>query len=35
MQISKKQKNYSEFFTTFLKCASNFESFETKMNLIV
>ena len=30
MQLSKKQKSFSEYFTPFLKSASSFENFETK-----
>ena len=30
MQLSEKQKKFSEFFAEFLKCISNFERFGTK-----
>ena len=30
IQISKKEKAFSDFFTQFLKSTSNFEHFETK-----
>ena len=34
MQLSRKQKTFSEFFCAFLKSSSNFEHFEKKMTLI-
>ena len=34
MQLSKKQKAYSELFALFLKSALNFEHFEIKMSLV-
>ena len=30
MQLSEKQKTFSEFFAAFLKCRLNFELFEAK-----
>ena len=30
MQLSRKQKTFSEFFSTFLKCSLNFEHFQQK-----
>ena len=30
MQLSRKQKNFSEFFSEFLKCSLNFEHFSKK-----
>ena len=30
MQLSEKQKTFSQFFAAFLKCISNFERFEEK-----
>ena len=33
MQLSKKQKIFSQFFAPFLKSTSNFEDFEKKMTL--
>ena len=33
MQLSQKQKNFSQFFTAFLKSKSNFEYFYIKMTL--
>ena len=30
LQLSKKQKKFSEFFAAYLKCTSNFEHFEEK-----
>ena len=34
MQLSKKQKTFSEFFSAFLKSRLNFQYFEKKMILI-
>ena len=34
MQLSKKQKTFSEFFSAFLKSRLNFQYFEKKMTLI-
>ena len=34
MQLSQKQKTFSEFFAAFLKSYLNFERFETKMTFI-
>ena len=33
MQLSKKQKSFSEFFAAFLKSRLDFEHFETKYDL--
>ena len=30
MQLSRKQKTFSQFFAAFLKCSLNFEHFQTK-----
>ena len=30
MQVSRKQKTFSQFFSTFLKCSLNFEHFQKK-----
>ena len=30
LQLSRKQKTFSEFFAGFLKCSLNFEHFQTK-----
>ena len=35
MELSQKQKTFSEFVSAFLKCRLNFEQFQTKMTLIV
>ena len=34
MESSQKQKNFSQFFSAFLKSKLNFEDFEKKMTLI-
>ena len=34
MQLSKKQKTFSQFFAVFLKSTSNVEHFEKNMSLI-
>ena len=34
MQLSRKQKTFSEFFSAFLKFILNFQHFENKMTLI-
>ena len=34
MHLSQKQKNFSEFFSSFFKSALNFEDFQKKMTLI-
>ena len=34
MQLSKKQKAFSQYFAAFEKSTSNFEHFENKMSLI-
>ena len=34
MELSKKQKTFSEFFSVFFKFKSNFEHFEKKMAII-
>ena len=34
MQLSQKRKTFSEFFSGFLKCRSNFEHIKKKMTLI-
>ena len=35
MQLSRKQKTFSEFFSAFLKSSLDFEHFQTNMTLIV
>ena len=34
MQLSKKQKAFSQYFAAFEKSTSNFEHFENKMSLV-
>ena len=34
MQLSQKQKNFSEFFAAFLKCSFNFKHFEKKNDFV-
>ena len=35
MQLSEKQKAFSEFFIAFLECTSNFKHFEKKNMIII